>query len=156
MSHKDFQYTFEFTYEDLFIEKDNQYWFLVALSIYNTDMEEWFMGIIFLRKYNLIFNQDTKTISYYNINLPTFKNKKKFILNEKFVGYIIIFIIIILAVLLIIIILYIGKKYLKIKEKKRLNHIYDFDYINQENFDINKKIKYGQNLLMEMKGLIYN
>ena len=41
-------------------------------------------------------------------------------------------------------------------EKKRLNHIYDFDYINQENFDINKKIKYGQNLLMEMKGLIYN
>jgi len=156
MSHKDFQYTFEFTYEDLFIEKDNQYWFLVALSIYNTDMEEWFMGIIFLRKYNLIFNQDTKTISYYNINLPTFKNKKKFILNEKFVEYIIIFIIIILAVLLIIIILYIGKKYLKIKEKKRLNHIYDFDYINQENFDINKKIKYGQNLLMEMKGLIYN
>ena len=155
MNHKDFQYTFEFTYEDLFVEKDNQYWFLVALSIYNTDMEEWFMGIIFLRKYNLIFNQDTKTISYYNINLPTSK-KKEFIINEKFVGYIIIiFIIIVLSILLIIFGLYICKKNLKIKERKRLNHIYDFDYINQDNFDINKKIKYGQNLLMEMKGLIY-
>ena len=157
MNHKDFQYTFEFTYEDLFVEKDNQYWFLVALSIFNTDMEEWFMGIIFLRKYNLIFNQDTKTISYYNINLPRSKKKEAFIINEKFVGYIIIiFIIIALAILLIIFGLYIGKKYLKIKERKRLNHIYDFDYINQDNFDINKKIKYGQNLLMEMKGLIYN
>lgn len=155
MNHKDFQYTFEFTYEDLFVEKDNQYWFLVALSIYNTDMEEWFMGIIFLRKYNLIFNQDTKTISYYNINLPASK-KKEFIINEKFVGYIIIiFIIIVLSILLIIFGLYICKKNLKIKERKRLNHIYDFDYINQDNFDINKKIKYGQNLLMEMKGLIY-
>ena len=156
MAHKDFQYTFEFTYEDLFVEKDNQYWFLVALSIYNTDMEEWFMGIIFLRKYNLIFNQDTKTISYYNINLPTSKTKEIFIINEKLVGYIIIFIIIALAILLIIFGLYICKKYLKIKEKKRLNHIYEFDYINQDNFDINKNIKYGQNLLMEMKGLIYN
>jgi hypothetical protein len=155
MNHKDFQYTFEFTYEDLFVEKDNQYWFLVALSIYNTDMEEWFMGIIFLRKYNLIFNQDTKTISYYNIKLSTSK-KKEFIINEKFVGYIIIiFIIIVLSILLIIFGLYICKKNLKIKERKRLNHIYDFDYINLDNFDINKKIKYGQNLLMEMKGLIY-
>ena len=156
MSHKDFQYTFEFTYEDLFIEKDNQYWFLVALSIYNSDMEEWFMGIIFLRKYNLIFNQDTKTISYYNFNLPAYKNKEKFFVNDKFVGYIIIFIIIVLSILLIIIGLYSGKKYIKIKEKKRLNHIYDFDYLNHQNFDINKKIKYGQNLLMEMKGFIYN
>ena len=154
MAHKDFQYTFEFTYEDLFVEKDNQYWFLVALSIYNTDMEEWFMGIIFLRKYNLIFNQDTKTISYYNINLPTSKTKEIFIINEKLVGYIIIFIIIALAISLIIFGLYICKKYLKIKEKKRLNHIYEFDYINQDNFDINKNIKYGQNVLMEMKGLI--
>jgi len=156
MSHKDFQYTFEFTYEDLFIEKDNQYWFLVALSIYNSDMEEWFMGIIFLRKYNLIFNQDTKTISYYNINLPAYKNKEQFFVNDKFVRYIIIFIIIVLSILLIIIGLYSGKKYIKIKEKKRLNHIYDFDYLNHQNFDINKKIKYGQNLLMEMKGFIYN
>ena len=154
MAHKDFQYTFEFTYEDLFVEKDNQYWFLVTLSIYNTDMEEWFMGIIFLRKYNLIFNQDTKTISYYNANLPTSKYKEIFIINEKLVGYIIIFIIIALAISLIIFGLYICKKYLKIKEKKRLNHIYDFDYINQDNFDINKNIKYGQNVLMEMKGLI--
>ena len=32
MEHHEFNYTFEFTYEDLFLEKDNNYWFLVALS----------------------------------------------------------------------------------------------------------------------------
>ena len=69
MEHHEFNYTFEFTYEDLFLEKDNNYWFLVALSSFKNDLEEWNMGIIFLRKYNLIFNQDTKTISFYNTNI---------------------------------------------------------------------------------------
>ena len=69
MEHHEFNYTFEFTYEDLFLEKDNNYWFLVALSSFKNDLEEWNMGIIFLRKYNLIFNQDTKTISFYNPNI---------------------------------------------------------------------------------------
>ena len=85
LEHKEFQYTFEFTYEDLFIEKKDKYWFLVALSIFNNDLEEWSIGIIFLRKYNLIFNQDSKTISFYNPNIPISKkeietknvNKKK-------------------------------------------------------------------------------
>ena len=154
MEHKEFQFTFEFTYEDLFIEKDNKYWFLVALSVYNNDMEEWFMGIIFLRKYNLIFNQDTKTISYYNINLPISTSKNNFgkILKfEKYINYFIIFIIILLV---IIFGLYIIKKILKSKDKKRLNQEVDFDYINQDNYNKNEKINYGKSLLIEMKGFV--
>ena len=154
MEHKEFQFTFEFTYEDLFIEKDNKYWFLVALSVYNNDMEEWFMGIIFLRKYNLIFNQDTKTISYYNINLPISTSKNNFgkILKfEKYINYFIIFIIILLV---IIFGLYITKKILKSKDKKRLNQEVDFDYINQDNYNKNEKINYGKSLLIEMKGFV--
>ena len=154
MKHKEFQYTFEFTYEDLFIEKDNKYWFLVALSVYNNDMEEWFMGIIFLRKYNLIFNQDTKTISYYNINLPistTKNNFRKILKFEKYISYFIIFIIIILV---IIFGLYITKKITKFKGKKRLSQALDFDYINQDNYNKNEKINYGKNLLIEMKGFV--
>ena len=133
MNHKEFQYTFEFTYEDLFVEKDNNYWFLVALSIYNNDLEEWFMGIIFLRKYNLIFNQDTKTISYYNINLPISTSKNNFgKLIFKFEKYICYFIIFIIILLVIIICLYITKKIIKLKGQKRLNHILDFDYIKKD------------------------
>ena len=154
MEHKEFQFTFEFTYEDLFIEKDNKYWFLVALSVYNNDMEEWFMGIIFLRKYNLIFNQDTKTISYYNINLPISTSKNNFgkiLKYEKYINYFIIFIIILLV---IIFGLYIIKKILKSKDKKRLNQEVDFDYINQDNYNKNEKINYGKSLLIEMKGFV--
>ena len=164
MEHKEFQYTFEFTYEDLFVEKDGKYWFLIALSSFNKDLGEWHMGIIFLRKYNLIFNQDSKTISFYNTNLPIIDNRNP---EKKYAGinylrYIAILLVIflVICVILVFIIKLYKRKYMfrPNKEKKRLNHIYDnddFDYIEHKNFDINKRIYNKQNLLMEMKGLIY-
>ena len=165
MDHSEFQYTFEFTYEDLFVEKDGKYWFLIALSSFNKDLAEWHMGIIFLRKYNLIFNQDSKTISFYNTNLPIInsQNSEKIYAKKNLIKYfvvlLVIIIIIICVVLVIIIKSYIRKHIFKTnKEKKRLNHIYDntdFDYVEHENFDINKKDYNKQSILMEMKGLIY-
>lgn len=156
MEHHEFNYTFEFTYEDLFLEKDHNFWFLIALSSFNSDLEEWNMGIIFLRKYNLIFNQDTKTISFYNPNIKI-RNIDKTVLNNRF-----IFIAILFVVLLIIFVsvgifyLYICKKYYKTnRDKKRLNHIYDnSDYLKEDKVDINKN-SYYQQLLVEMTGLVF-
>ena len=156
MEHKEFEYIFELTYEDLFIEKDNKYWFLAVLSVYNNDLEEWFMGIIFLRKYNLIFNQDSKTISFYNPNKPISSEKSE--TNNKtniggYISIIIIFIIIIFAILLILIIrLFFSKNTFKSnKDKKRLNHIYDnFDnYIYKKDYNINNNNN-DKNILLEM------
>ncbi len=143
MEHKEFEYIFEFTYEDLFIEKDNNYWFLVALSVFNNDLEEWFMGILFLRKYNLIFNQDSKTISFYNPNKPISSERSETNNNNNNIGgynnIIIIFIIIIIifAILLILIFCLFFKKnaFKSNKDKRRLNHIHD----NLDNNNINKK-----------------
>ena len=154
MEHHEFNYTFEFTYEDLFLEKDNNYWFLVALSSFKNDLEEWNMGIIFLRKYNLIFNQDTKTISFYNPNIliEDIDDKKW---NR--IALISILTIILIGIFFIIgiIYIYICKKLFKsYKGKKRINHIYDnSDYIKEDKIDINKKAYYQQ-LLVEMKGLV--
>ena len=154
MEHHEFNYTFEFTYEDLFLEKDNNYWFLVALSSFKNDLEEWNMGIIFLRKYNLIFNQDTKTISFYNPNIliEDIDDKKW---NR--IALISILTIILIGIFFIIgiIYIYICKKIFKsYKGKKRINHIYDnSDYIKEDKIDINKKAYYQQ-LLVEMKGLV--
>ena len=154
MEHHEFNYTFEFTYEDLFLEKDNNYWFLVALSSFKNDLEEWNMGIIFLRKYNLIFNQDTKTISFYNTNIiiEDIDDKKW---NR--IALISILTIIVIGIFFIIgiIYIYICKKIFKsYKGKKRINHIYDnSDYIKEDKIDINKKAYYQQ-LLVEMKGLV--
>ena len=154
MEHHEFNYTFEFTYEDLFLEKDNNYWFLVALSSFKNDLEEWNMGIIFLRKYNLIFNQDSKTISFYNPNIliEDIDDKKW---NR--IALISILTIILIGIFFIIgiIYIYICKKIFKsYKGKKRINHIYDnSDYIKEDKIDINKKAYYQQ-LLVEMKGLV--
>jgi len=154
MEHHEFNYTFEFTYEDLFLERDNNYWFLVALSSFKNDLEEWNMGIIFLRKYNLIFNQDTKTISFYNTNIiiEDIDDKKR---NR--IALISILTIILIGIFFIIgiIYIYICKKIFKsYKGKKRINHIYDnSDYIKEDKIDINKKAYYQQ-LLVEMKGLV--
>ena len=156
--HKEFEYTFEFTYEDLFIEKNGKYWFLIELSIFNTDLEEWYMGIIFLRKYNLIFNQDSKTISFYNPNIQILNYDSGKKLNKIILTFYILFFIIFIIIIYIIYILIAKLLYTKksSKGKNRLNHIYDsFDYTEQKNFDINKKSSYGKNLLMEMKGLVY-
>jgi len=67
--NNELQYTFELNYKDLFIEKNGKYWFLIAFPTINRT-SQWYFGRIFLKKYNLFFNYDTKTISFYNPNLP--------------------------------------------------------------------------------------
>ena len=156
LEHKEFNYTFEFTYEDLFLEKDHNFWFLVALSSFQNDLEEWNIGIIFLRKYNLIFNQDTKTISYYNPNI-VIRNIDEKIWNRRITISAILTIIVIGIIFIIgIIYMYICKRLFKSnKDKKRLNHIYDnSNYQKEDKLDINKKAYYYQQLLVEMKGLV--
>lgn len=156
MEHYELNYTFEFTYEDLFLEKDNNFYFLIALSSFKNDLEEWNLGIIFLRKYNLIFNQDTKTISFYNPNVVIEQIDEN--LRNRSIEICAVLTIIVIGIFFIIgiIYIYIRKRILKSsKEKKRLNHIYDnSDYIKEEKFDINKKAYYYQQLL-EMKGLVF-
>ena len=135
LQNNELQYIFEFNYEDFFIEKDNKYWFLVILPIYY-DLEEWYFGIIFLRKYNLIFNPDSKTISFYNPNLPYEEdgNSPKEINDINIKLIVIIVIIILLGIIFIGLGIYIGKIiYDNKKEKKRFNELDDnFEYISQE------------------------
>lgn len=136
LQNNELQYIFEFNYEDLFLEIDEQYWFLITFPIFY-ELEEWFFGIIFLRKYNLVFMQDSKTIGFYNPKLPIEeeniidKNHRK--LNIK----IIILIIIILGILSIGLGIYLGKIiYMNKKVKKRFNELDDsFDYVSKDNYE---------------------
>ena len=66
--HIGFNYTFELTYKDLFVENKGKYLFLVTEN--NEEDEIWYIGFPILKKYQLVFNQDYKTIGFYNPNLP--------------------------------------------------------------------------------------
>ena len=132
MQSNDLLYTFELNYEDLFFEKDGQFWFLITFPTFN-EITEWYIGNIFLRKYNLLFNHDSKIISFYNPNLsknekvPNNKNSSKF--NNTAIKFFIL-VIIILSAFSIILGIFIGKMcYQNKKNKVRLNELDDnFDY----------------------------
>ena len=64
--HVDFDYILELSYQDLFIENNGKYYFLVT-SNYD---ENWLIGYPLLKKYQFVFNEDSKTIGFYNPDLP--------------------------------------------------------------------------------------
>ena len=68
--HLDFNYTFELTYQDLFAEYDGKYYFLAT----DSDEENWTIGYPLLKKYQFFFNQDSRSVYFYNPNLPQEKN----------------------------------------------------------------------------------
>ena len=59
-------YTFELTYKELFIEMNGKYHFLVT----ENEEESWSIGYSLLKKYQFVFNQDSRTVGFYNPNLP--------------------------------------------------------------------------------------
>ena len=65
----------EFNYQDLFLEKDNKFWFLIVNEIY-TEIDEWYIGFSLLKKYQFVFNQDSKTIGFYNPDLEVETNRR--------------------------------------------------------------------------------
>ena len=56
-------YNFEFDAKDLFDEIDGNVYFLMALKIDRGD--KWVLGKTFMKKYQIVFNNDMKTIGFY-------------------------------------------------------------------------------------------
>ena len=137
--HNEFNYTFEFNYKDLFAEIKNKYIFLISSTGY--DLDEWFFGNIFLRKYQLVFNQEAKTISFYNPNIEVYteeNNDKIIIIKKSFEFKYIIIILCLSFVLFLCIGFIIGYNKYKNKKKKRANELDDeYEYIADNNNNIN-------------------
>jgi len=114
-------FTFEFTYNELFKKINGRYYFLI---IFSKQVSGWILGKIFLQKYQITFNQEKRIIYWYegysnrvyDINKI---NKVNLILNIFF-----IFMIIILAFIIFKIIK-------NIPRKKRINEL-DTEYDYQE------------------------
>jgi hypothetical protein len=61
---KNFVYTFELTYDDLFKEKGDKIYFLIWFS--SSVKTEWEIGYPFMKKYLFNYNYDNKVVSFYN------------------------------------------------------------------------------------------
>ena len=143
---KDLDYTFELNYKDLFYKSsDGKNFFLIY---FNTDYDGsedssdyfWTFGEPFLRKYNLIFNQDIKRIGLYKKqnsgNNNDIKEKKKsFWARNKWYIILIIVLFIICGGLGLMIFLYF--KALP-KRKMKANELEDdFEYSSKDKYIIN-------------------
>ncbi len=116
---KNINYNFEFTYNELFKEINNKYYFLIIFHS-NILIKKWIFGEIFFKKYKLFFDYDNKIILF---EKKIKKNKIKFKLT-----YLII-------ILLICIILILLKFIIKLLLKHRKIKAYELE----ENFDYNFK-----------------
>ena len=67
-------FNFTFNYEDLFMIKNNKYYFKV---IFIGGLKNWRFGLPFFLKYQLAFNQDTKQIGFYTDCITKEEDKSK-------------------------------------------------------------------------------
>ena len=132
---------FTLTKNDIWKKFDGKYYFLIIFS--EAENLEWILGKIFFKKYNILFNSDSKIIGYYpnskdkenEDNEDNEDNQDNNQSNEKgsnfSVSWIIVIILFILLILAIIYIIYI----VKVKNrKKRANELEDsYDYSAKEN-----------------------
>ena len=103
--------------------------------------DRWVLGNTFMRKYQFVFNLESKEIGFYNPNLEKKNNDKE---NPKDSSKVVLYII--LAVALVIILIGIGifikmKFYPSKKKKQRANELDDdFEYESQKNNDANNPL----------------
>ena len=113
-------YSFIFDGKDLFKEENNKYIF----QIYISDIKFWYIGRLFLYKYQFIYNEDNKLIGLYT----GFKNNSN---NNNNIFKIILIIFFSFMLIFIFFILYKKIRLLNRKNKKYANELEDnFSYKN--------------------------
>ena len=127
--HREMNYTFELTYEDLFIEKYDK---LILLIFFEESGYTWKLGKPFLKKYGFIMNQINKVVSFYKnhgYQKDDSNSNNKILKISLMVGLICVGVIV-----FTILGIFIGKYIFK--KKKRMNTIddeYDYSGLNNEN-----------------------
>jgi len=132
-NNKELQTVFNLTYKDLFITFDKEIYFLIVFRSWLEKNEDvWEIGVPFLKKYQMIFNSDTKKIGYYinlnkNINDTNSIINKDNKLNSNFPLRTFLEVIFVILFILILILL-IKKLYLNKIKQKRPFELQDEDY----------------------------
>ena len=108
---KNFLYTFELTYDDLFREKGDKIYFLIWFS--TSVKTAWEIGYPFMKKYLFNYNSDNKLVSFYNNNIEGNNNES----NDSKSWIIKLSIIVMLIIVVTALGFLIGKNFTKKKKK---------------------------------------
>lgn len=139
--HFQYNVTFSFNGSDLFFENNGYYYFLVIFDRYN--YRNWQLGKLFLKKYQLIFNSDSKMINYYIENNDIKKNEDGKIKNKE----IIIIILIIIVIISFIVGMVIGRFIYNNKKQKANLMKEEYLFKKSESFEDSDKIE--QNMALD-------
>ena len=150
--HADFEIAFNLTYKDLFIvdKKNKKYIFLM---IHKNYFSGWIFGSVFLRKFQLVFDQDAKTIGYYKKveNPYDDVDSLKGLNGAKTLKTVFIFIlIIILSFLLVILGMIVQRKFFNKNRKLRANELEEnFSYEGKNNYENNLEINNDKKIIRD-------
>ena len=133
-------FNFSFTGKELFFKKDKKYFFRMIINMKQFE-KDFKVGRLFLKKYQVIFNSDAKSMSFYkennnkkNIyeNNNKIKNIKKFISIISYFG---------IGILFLGIGLFFGRRYCFIDKKRLANELEDDNYEYKSKSDDKSKPK---------------
>ena len=143
--HYQYNYTFSFSGEDLFMESNGYYYFMIVFDRYN--YRQWTFGKLFLRKYQLVYNPDSKMIIYYinkkdaNGNTNSEENTSFGIDNKN----LIIIILVVIGIISFIIGLIIGSFVYSKKKKTNANEMKEeYLYEKKESLEDSYNYKYDE------------
>ena len=135
--NKQLDFTFELTYQDLFYynDKDEYNYFLIIFSNDLEDSDEnqyryWILGEPFFKKYQFIFNKDSKTMGIYT-SINNKDNRNTWWSKYKWYFILIVLLVILLCGLSVLLFLFLRKPK---KRKIKANELDDeFDYTSDKN-----------------------
>ena len=137
--HKDFDYNFTFTYKDLFMLKNNKYYFKVIFL--GSSFNSWRIGLPIFLKYQLVFNHDKKQIGFYNENIEVNKEDNNNGSNSIYIWIILSIVIIVVVIATVFITKYIFEKYNRRKKANELDGGYDYEEHKEEQKENNNEDK---------------
>jgi len=148
-SKKEIGFNFSFSGEELFYKKENKF-YLKLIPKKEANQYEIKLGRMFLKKYNVIFNSDSKTMTFYRFNAINNKSVQNNENSHKKNGFSIFLSYSILGIIFLVLGLYLGRKFCLKRRKLYANELEDSNYVYESNQNKKKKKKKKEQKLIEL------
>ena len=138
LANVEYNYTFELTYKDLFMEIYSNYYFMILFpdnTEARSEFQKWYLGLPFLRQFQFVLNVNDATIGFYKDKTFKYEESYNEIEQNQEKSKVWIYVLqISIVIALVGLGVYIGML-LKKQRKKRANELKDddYDYIEEDN-----------------------